>query len=80
MVAEFGGGLVQLSRQSASAEVAGGANFERQGALGKQAHQVRIASCGDAMSDAFDSEQGDGVADGFGSADFSGVHQAVQTT
>src|SRR5262249_59536523 len=45
----------------------------------KKIHERRIMDCGDSVTDSFNSKQLDSFADFLGSADFTGVHQAVES-
>src|SRR5271163_8686 len=78
MVPDSGAFAAQLLIQSAGADIAGGTDFQRDLSLGEQIHEGRIIDRGDAMADAFGTEEFDGFANFFRAADFTGVHQAVQ--
>src|ERR1700676_5410457 len=68
----------QLERESAGADVALRANFERDAAVGEEIHQRGIVDSGDAVADAFHAEHLDGFANFLGAAHFSGMDQAMQ--
>lgn len=64
---------IQLNIQSVGAEVAGQTNFQRDFASDKGVHERGTANGGDAVADAFDVEDVDGIFDLFRSTGFSSV-------
>jgi len=68
---------IQLNIQGVGAEVAGQTNFQRDFASDKCVHERGTANGGDAVADAFDVEDVDGIFDLFRSTGFSSVSYEV---
>jgi len=73
MMREIGIGGIELDIESVGAEIARGTEFERNLAFSESVHQCGASNGGDAVPDAFGTENFDGVEDLFGSARFSRV-------
>ena len=80
VVGEVGGIAVELTGEGAGSNVADGADFEGDTAIGEQVHESGVMNGGDAVADALDAEYFDGFADCFGAADFAGVDEAVESS
>src|SRR5579859_6846904 len=72
--------LRELAREGSGQNVAAGAEFERDAAVGEEIHEGGIVDGGDTVADALDVEKLNGFADFFGAADFSGVHEQMKPT
>ena len=72
-----GGRPANLARQSPGAEIACGANFQRNAARRKKIHRAFVAHHADAVADALRAQHFDGLADEFRAANFAGVNQAM---
>ncbi len=77
MMRQPGMGGTQLYAECVGAEIAGGADFERDLAVGESVHQSGAANGGDAVADTLCAEEIDRILDLFGAASFSGVGDEV---
>ena len=69
---------IQLACERAGTDIADGADFEGDAAIGEQVHERRILDSSDTVANALDAKNFDGFADSFRAADFAGVNQAMQ--
>ena len=79
MMHEFGMSGVQLDIEGVCAEVAGGADFQRDLTVGETVHECRAADSGDAVADAFSAENVDSLVDLIGTAGFSGMREEMES-
>src|ERR1700676_1619816 len=77
MVAVSCSGAPQLAGQSAGAEVARGANFQRNSSRGNKIQGALVAHDCNAVADTLDAQHLDGFANRFWAPDFSRMNQAV---
>ena len=69
---------VQLASESAGADIADGANFQRNSAIGENIHQRGIVHSGNAVANALDAENFHGFADFVRATNLAGVNEAMQ--
>jgi hypothetical protein len=79
VIVDGGFGTLKLFGESASADVADGADFQRNAALGEKIHEIAVVERRDAMTDALCTEKFNRFADLVGAADFPRMNETVKT-